>query len=269
MDTAHEINNKTKDTIHKLRDYKHYCIAAAASLFAVFLLPMIGSVGIPGWNLPTTFVGWVVWIITKLLVAGLNMILFHSFMEQGEVNIKDNPYYIEANEILMRYGLILAHEPRDPDTWKHTEYKHKGIMVAITSLLGAIGLTQAILTFNWLDMLSYMITVAIGIMFGILQMDKAETYWTTEYWQYAKKVERDMLKVKGEIFNKEYDCPICGRGADILVPADYSGDNSNIQACGMGTSNHDICSMGSCLTGDTYSNRAYTVNEKTNEEIDR
>jgi hypothetical protein len=197
METAHEINRITHEKIHKIREYKNYGIIAASSIFAVFFLPMLGSVGIPGWNLPTTVVGWVVWIITKLLVAGLNMILFHSFMEQGEVNVKDNPYYIEANEILRRYGLITTANPRDPYTWKHAEYKNKGVAIIITSLLGAIGLTQAILTFNWLDMLSYMFTVAMGIIFGLLQMDKAETYWTTEYWQYAKNIEKMWLS-KGE-----------------------------------------------------------------------
>lgn len=264
MDTAHEINENIRQKAHKMREYKNYGIIAAASLFAVFFLPMVGSVGIPGWNLPTTVVGWVVWIITKLLVAGLNMILFRSFMEQGEVNVKDNPYYIEANEILMRYGKILPYDPRDPATWKHIEYKNKGIMVIITSLMGAIGLTQAILTFNWLDMLSYLFTVAMGIMFGLLQMDKAETYWTTEYWQYAKKVERDMLKAKGEIFNAEYDCPICGRGAHILGANYNTSDNSHIQTDSMDIGSSDIRSVGDSASCNSDTNSANPSNQEIN-----
>jgi hypothetical protein len=267
MDTErnvpHEINENIRKKAHKMREYKNYGIIAAASLFAVFFLPMIGSVGIPGWNLPVTVVGWVVWIITKLLVAGLNMILFRSFMEQGEVNVKDNHYYIEANEILMRYGKILPYDPRDPATWKHIEYKNKGIMVIITSLLGAIGLTQAILTFNWLDMLSYMFTVAMGIMFGLLQMDKAETYWTTEYWQYAKKVERDMLKIKGDVFYAKYDCPVCGRGAHILGANNNTSDNSPLPTNDVATGSSDIRSVGDSTSRNPDTTHNNSANQKT------
>jgi hypothetical protein len=41
-------------------------------------------------------------------------------------------------------------------------------MTAITSLMSAFSLGQAILTFDWVMFLSYLFTIAIGVLFGIL-----------------------------------------------------------------------------------------------------
>lgn len=235
----------------KFREYKNYGIIVAASLFAIFFLPMIGSTTDLGWKLPSTFVGWIVWIITKALVALLNIILFHSFMEQAKVNIKDNQYYKEANEILMRYGKLSKIVPRDPESWERGEYKNKGTTIAITTVISAIGLTQAVLTFNWLDMLSYLFTVAMGIMFGILQMDKAETYWTTEYWQYAKMVEKEILMAQGKLPDKENDTPILVGGVAILESLDNNNTNCDIPFTDVGPSGRDIRSVGMGPTGNT------------------
>jgi hypothetical protein len=245
------------ETKKKFRDYKNYGIITALSLFAIFFLPMIGSTTDLGWKLPYTFVGWVVWILTKALVALLNIMLFHSFMEQAKVNVKDNPYYVEANEILMRYGKILKMEPRDPETWERGEYKNKGTTIALTTVLSAIGLTQAVLTFNWLDMLSYTFTVAMGIIFGLLQMDKAELYWTTEYWQYAKKVEREILTAQGKVFNETDVFTLPVRGAAVLEPVYNNNTDSNIPSTDVDGSGRDIRSVGMGPPGDSNSNSLY------------
>lgn len=189
---ANEVN-----TSYKL--YKYYFIIGVISLIAVFFLPMLGSDPTAGFNFPNTAVGWVIYIITKLMVAFINMLLFHCFMCQGKLNIKDNPYYIEACEILRRYGIMEnLRDPRGPDEWLHGEYKNKGITVAITSALSAVAITQAILVFDWLSMLTYLITIIFGIVFGLIQQDTAETYWTTEFWHYAKKIEKEFSLEKGE-----------------------------------------------------------------------
>lgn len=248
----------------KIHDSKNYGIIIIASLIAVFFLPMIGTTAGLAWNLPGTFVGWIVYILTKLCVVGLNFILFRSFMEQAKVNVKDNPYYIEANQILMRYGKILLRDPLDPTTWEHNEYRKKGTTVCIFTLLGAIGLTQAILTFDWLSMLSYFFTVVMGVLSGFIQMDTAETYWTTEYWQYAKMVERDMLKTKEGILNAEYDCPICGRGVTVLGADNCSCNNSNIQTNVVGNSSNNLQCMGNSIASNTDTAHNNSSIEKTN-----
>lgn len=190
-ETKHRINEA--NNTYKL--YKYYFIIGIISLIAVFFLPMLGTNPAAGFVFPTSAVGWVVYIITKLLVAIINMMLFHCFMCQGKLNIKDNPYYIEACEILRRFGIMENNrDPRGPDEWLAQEYRTKGISIAITSILSAVCLTQAILTFDWVSMLTYLFTIIMGIIFGLIQQDTAETYWTTEFWHYAKKIEAEYLK---------------------------------------------------------------------------
>lgn len=195
--TANDANNA-----YKL--YKYYFIIAIVSLIAVFFLPMLGATTAAGFVFPTTAVGWVIYIVTKLCVAGINMMLFHCFMCQGKLNIKDNPYYLEACEILRRYGIMENNrDPRGPDEWLTGEYRTKGISITITTVLSAIAITQAILVFDWISMLTYLFTIIMGIVFGLLQQDTAETYWTTEFWHYAKNIEKEHLEKENQNDNTE------------------------------------------------------------------
>lgn len=158
---------------------------------------MLGTDPEAGFNFPSTAVGWIIYVITKILVAVINMLLFHCFMCQGKLNIKDNPFYLEACEILRRWGFYAdSNDPRAPDVWLHGEYKNKGVMIAITSVLSAIIITQAILVFDWVSMLTYLFTIVMGIIFGLFQQDAAETYWTEEFWYYAKKIEKECLEAE-------------------------------------------------------------------------
>lgn len=80
----------------KWKQYQNYAIIAVASLFALFFIPMLGTeIGL-AWVLPTTTAGWVVYIITKLLVAGLNVLIFHCFVQQAKVNSLNHPNYLLA-----------------------------------------------------------------------------------------------------------------------------------------------------------------------------
>jgi hypothetical protein len=65
----------------KWKQYQNYAIIAVASIIALLFIPMLGTeVGI-AWVLPTTVAGWVVYITTKALVAGLNVLIFHCFVQ--------------------------------------------------------------------------------------------------------------------------------------------------------------------------------------------
>jgi hypothetical protein len=176
---------------------------------------MIGSdVGL-GWNLPNTAVGWIVWIVVKLIVAVLNVLLFHCFMQQAKINIKDNERYQEALNILRMINLE-DYVPRGPVEWTVLQYKQKGITIFITTALSTVALTQAILSFDWMAMLTYLFTIIMGLIFGIMQMKTAEEYWTDEFWQYAKKVERDYNKAKEADIQQRDDTSSIDSRVDIL-----------------------------------------------------
>lgn len=193
MEQFDKLREKRAQTKNQFNLFKYYFIIAIISLIAVFFLPMLGSDPTLGVNLPNTFVGWVIYIATKICVAVINMMLFHCFMCQGKLNIKDHPKYLEACEILNRYGMgPTGDDPRAPEVWEPHEYKTKGITICITTVLSAIILTQAVLVFDWVSMLTYLFTIIMGIIFGLFQQDAAETYWTDEFWRYAKKIERMM-----------------------------------------------------------------------------
>jgi hypothetical protein len=152
---------------------------------------MIGSsVGL-GWKIPNTIVGWMVWVTVKIIVAVLNVLIFHCFMLQAKINIKDNKKYQEAQKILevSNQKDFIA---RSPAEWNRKQYKQKGVTIFITTTLSTVALTQAMLTLDWMAMLTYLFTIIMGILFGFMQMKTAEDYWTDEFWQYATKYKKDL-----------------------------------------------------------------------------
>lgn len=179
----------------KIKDIQYYIIIGVISVVALLFLPMLGSdVGL-NFKIPNTVAGWIVYVTTKVLVATLNILIFHCFVMQGKTNILQNEKYIEALNLLQEIE-VEDYIPRSPQEWHKNVYSRKGVTIFITSILSAFGLTQAILTFDWLSMLTYLFTILLGIIFGIFQMNSEEMYWTDEFYRYAKKVESDRASRK-------------------------------------------------------------------------
>lgn len=180
--------------MEKIKLYTYYIIIGIVSLIALLFLPMVGSsVGLE-MRLPDTLVGWIVYCITKLIVAALNVIIFYCFMQQAKVNVKDNEKYKKANDILEVIEERKDRAPRSPKEWTRKQYSGKGITIFVTTILAAVSLTQAILTFDYITMLTYLFTIIMGLIFGILQMKNAEIYWTTEFYEYALKAKKEEEK---------------------------------------------------------------------------
>lgn len=209
------------------KQYQYYALIAIISLFALCFLPMLGSAAGLAWALPTTTVGWIVYIVSKLLVALLNILIFYCFNQQGRVNVSKTPHYIEANEILLRVNYNKEADPRSPAQWNAQVYSKKGVTIFLTTMASAVALTQAVLTFDWVSMLTYLFTIVLGIIFGIIQMNAAETYWEEEYYRYAKKVEREAaqrLEMDKKASAKQTDDTADpAGGSDILEPSDSDG----------------------------------------------
>lgn len=210
----------------KVKQWMYYFIIGIVSMIALCFLPMIGSnVGL-GWNLPNTVVGWIVWITVKIIVAVLNVLIFHCFMLQAKINIKDNEKYREAQDIL-RLSNQKDFIPRSPALWNKQQYGQKGITIFITTALSTIALTQAMLTFDWMAMLTYLFTIIMGLIFGIMQMKTAEDYWTDEFWQYAQQVKRDMEMAEKERAKQTNDYTSIDSRSNILDTSVVSSDISN------------------------------------------
>ena len=202
----------------KVKQYLNYIIIGIVSLIALVFLPMLGSTVGLGWNIPNTTVGWVVWVAVKLIVATLNVLIFHCFMQQAKVNVKDNENYKRAREILVKQKEkeVL---PKSPSKWNSQQYIKKGSTIFITTALSTIALTQAILSFDYVSMLTYLFTVVMGLIFGILQMKTAEEYWTDEYLQYALMKEREAaLKAKAGLQDNT--------SSKVIIPEKDEGESN-------------------------------------------
>lgn len=173
----------------KWKQWQYYAIIGVISLVALFFLPMIGSEAGLAWKIPTTTVGWIVYVTSKLLVATINVLIFHCFILQAKINIQDDSRYLEAIEILDQLSPTHTENSRSPGQYFKYTYGRKGVTIFATSILSAVGLTQAVLTFDWISMLTYFFTILMGLIFGVLQMNQTESYWTTEFLRYAKKTK--------------------------------------------------------------------------------
>lgn len=194
----------------KVRQYIYYFIIGILSLITLTFLPMIGSAIGLDWNVPTTAVGWIVWAAVKLIMAVINVLIFHSFMCQAKLNVKDNEKYRQAMDILSKAKE--EHAPRSPRKWNAEQYGKKGVTIFITTALATIALTQAMLTFDWVSMLTYLFTIIMGLIFGVLQMKTAENYWTDEFYRYAIIVKETQEEEKNlEQLKKE---------EENMIPAD-------------------------------------------------
>lgn len=179
----------------KVKQWMYYFIIGIVSMIALCFLPMIGSdIGLD-WKLPNTEVGWIVWVTIKVIVAVLNVLIFHCFMMQAKINVKDNEKYKEALEIL-RLTKRKEYTPRSPSSWNKQQYGQKGVTLFITTSLSTVALTQAMLTFDWMSMLTYLFTIIMGLIFGVMQMETAEEYWTDEFWQYAQDIKHNLKENK-------------------------------------------------------------------------
>lgn len=192
-----EVMNESSTAKMKAKQNIYYIIIGIISFITVAFLPMVGSTVGLQWNLPDTTVGWIVWAVTRLIISIINVLLFYSFMEQAKLNVKDNERYKQANEILLK-SKKKEHEPKSPSKWQAEQYGKKATKIFLGSAMSVVTFGQAILSYDWVSMLAYIFTLAMGLIFGVMQMKKAEIYWTTEYYAYALKKQESELEEKQE-----------------------------------------------------------------------
>ena len=195
-----EALSASNEAREKAKQNMYYILIGIISFISVAFLPMVGSTVGLGWKLPDTPTGWIVWAVSRLIIATINVLIFYSFMEQAKLNVAKDPHYIEATEILLK-AKKADHTPRSPQKWQALQYGKRGTKIFISSALSVVALGQAILSFDWVSMLAFIFTIAMGIVFGILQMKKAEAYWTDEFYRYALMIKEEEAKKPEEIVN--------------------------------------------------------------------
>ena len=127
----------------------------------------------------------------------MNLTIFTSFIQQAKVNIKDNPNYLKANEILQRHH-PKEYRPRSESKYLGQTYTTKGISLALTTVASLFVIGSAILNYDYMILIATTFSVVTTIVMGIIQMRKTELYYTTEYYDYANYIEKSQAEEKAK-----------------------------------------------------------------------
>lgn len=198
---------KSKARREAFKNYKNYGIIIVLTLITVTIFPLLGtSVGMEA-RYPDTVVGWIVWAVIKIALCVDNIFIFQAFVDQAELNVQYEPRYIEAREIVRKYR-IGKYKPMSPEDRRKKMFSKKVIITILTSLI-SVALTEALLHYNFADLIAYTISMIMAIVFGILNMADQEKYWVEEFYDYAitikEEEEEKQRKKQAEIqlFNEE------------------------------------------------------------------
>lgn len=193
---------KSKARREAFRQYKNYGIIIVLTLITVTLFPLLGTqVGMEA-NYPTTVTGWIVWVVIKIALCVDNIFIFQAFVDQAELNVQYEPRYIEAREIVRKYR-IGKYNPMSPEERRKKMFSKKIIITVLTSLI-SVALTEAILRYNFADLIAYTISMLMAVVFGILSMADQEKYWVEEFYDYAINIrDEEEAKKKQEQVEKE------------------------------------------------------------------
>lgn len=174
------------DWKQKLNLNFYYCLIFILSLLVLFIAPMFSAgaeVGV-ALQLPSTPIGWAIYVTTKLFVACVNLLLFHCFVKQARLNVQSNDKYLAAMALMQKYH-PKEYRPRSEKEYFGQLYRKKGVLIFITSILSAVVLTNAVMAFDLTAFTTYSITIIMGVILGIMKMKDVEAYWTGEFYDYA------------------------------------------------------------------------------------
>jgi hypothetical protein len=180
---------KSKARREAFKNYKNYGIIIVLTLITVTVFPLLGTqVGMEA-NYPNTVAGWIVWSVIKIALCVDNIFIFQAFVDQAELNVQYEPRYIEAREIVRKYR-IGKYNPMSPEERRKKMFSKKVIITILTSLI-SVALTEAILKYNFADLIAYTISMLMAVVFGILSMADQEKYWIEEFYDYAITIKEE------------------------------------------------------------------------------
>lgn len=178
----------------ELRQFVYYILIFVISFLVLVFLPMIGTDLTMDFKFPETPAAWVVFVVTKSITALVNVMLFYCFNQQALLNVRQDERYIKANEILGTLDIKKEYRPRSPREYNFKLYLGKGTSIFISSILSTFALSQAILTYDWISLLTYSLVITFGIIFGFISMYSGMDYWTVEFPLYAEMMQKEKQK---------------------------------------------------------------------------
>lgn len=167
-----------------LSKYMYGLIVAVIVWIALILVPMFNTDGMVGLRIPTDTMACIAYFTIRGIVAVLVFMIFVLFDMQGKNNILDDPRYLEA------YNLLNTVEdkeyiPISPAKYKAKTYGFKAVTLSVSTCATACIMMEMVLSYNWVLLASYALSIIFAVINGLIQMKKAEIYWVEEYYKYA------------------------------------------------------------------------------------
>ncbi len=182
-----------KEIRRALNDSAYFIIIGLISMLSIFIPPLfMGCLSSDiGLAFPKTIEGWILYIIMNTSTAIANISLLVLFKLQAKKNARKDPNYIKANEILNKLaGRKEIWVPRSPAKMNAGDYTRKILAIIISTFTASITLTSLILSFDWMTLLSCLISIIITLCVSWITMINNEIYWTEEYILYAEMVAK-------------------------------------------------------------------------------
>ena len=198
-----------KEIRKTLNDSAYFIIIGLISMLAVFLPPLfMGCLSSDiGLAFPKTLEGWILYSIMNVSTAIANISLLVLFKLQAKKNARKNENFVKANEILNKLaGKKEVFIPRSPAKMDAGDYTKKVLAIVASTFTASITLTSLILSFDWMTLLSCLVSIIITLCISWITMINNEIYWTEEYLLYAEMVEREQkekAKIKEETKQQE------------------------------------------------------------------
>lgn len=175
------MNEQVKE---KLRQNLYYLIIAILSVGVLLVFPFLHSDLSAGLLFPTTTAGWFLFWFEKISMTCINLVIFTSFKKQGKINVKDDERFIQA-QMLMDKVRSKKYKPLSPGQYQARSYGKKGTTLVISTMASLVAITNMLLKFDYIALISYGITLVMAVIFGIFAMKSDEVYWTTDYYYWA------------------------------------------------------------------------------------
>lgn len=199
-----------KEIRKTLNDSAYFIIIGLISMLTVFIPPLfMGCLSSDiGLAFPKTLEGWILYAILNGSTAIANISLLVLFKLQAKKNARSNDNFKKANEILNKLaGRKEVFIPRSPAKMDAGDYTRKVLAIIVSTLTASITLTSLILSFDWMTLLSCLVSIIITLCISWITMINNEIYWTEEYLLYAKMVQEKHDKQNAKINEQDLQEP--------------------------------------------------------------
>ena len=214
-----KISRKLKDAVAPTREIRkkrvdafkavaYYLVIGVILLLVTVLVPFLaGGINAQDFNyyIPETTEGWIIfWAIRAGTVVG-NVTVYGLFKAQAKTNVKFDPAYRKACELLNKLNGEDGFIPMSPKQKTAKDWITKGLFMTLTTASESIVIGTLIFNFDIVTFISCISSSITAVLFGIVQMVKDEIYWTEDYLLYAEYVTEQLKKTESTIVEEPAD----------------------------------------------------------------